>query len=77
MAREYPQEVYDQQAKVKREIRKLNRMRAEHLIATGQLPTKFDIPDPPPGFVVKDSASNGQQKKPASPATSPRPSSSH
>ena len=59
MAREYPQEVYDQQAKVKREIRKLNRMRAEHLIATGQLPTKFDIPDPPPGFVVKESASNG------------------
>ena len=38
MAYEYPKEVYEQQAKVKREIEKLARMRTEHLIATGQMP---------------------------------------
>ncbi|MCY3832700.1 MAG: hypothetical protein OXG85_06760 [Chloroflexi bacterium] len=40
---EYPQEIRDQQAKVKREIEKLNRMRRDHLIATGQMPTATDL----------------------------------
>ena len=43
MAYEYSQEIRDQQAVVKREIEKLNRMRREHLIATGQLPTAKDL----------------------------------
>ena len=41
MSRDYPQAVYDQQAKVKREIRKLNKMRKDHLIATGQMPAAY------------------------------------
>ena len=36
---EYPKEIQDQQAKVKRELEKLARMRTEHLIATGQMPS--------------------------------------
>ena len=43
MAYEYSQEIRDQQAVVKREIEKLNRMRREHLIATGQMPTAEDL----------------------------------
>ena len=43
MAYEYPEEIRDQQAIVKREIKKLNRMRREHLIATGQMPTAEDV----------------------------------
>ncbi len=43
MAYEYSQEIRDQQAVVKREIEKLNRMRREHLIATGQMPTAKDL----------------------------------
>ncbi len=43
MAYEYPQEIRDQQAIVKRELKKLNRMRREHLIATGQMPTAQDV----------------------------------
>ncbi len=43
MAYEYSQEIRDQQAKVKREIEKLNRMRRDHLIATGQMPTAEDL----------------------------------
>ncbi len=43
MAYEYSQEIRDQQAIVKREIAKLNRMRREHLIATGQMPTAKDL----------------------------------
>ena len=43
MAYEYSQEIRDQQALVKREIKKLARMRREHLIATGQMPTKEDL----------------------------------
>ena len=43
MAYEYSQEIRDQQAVVKREIEKLARMRREHLIATGQMPTKEDL----------------------------------
>ena len=65
----YPQEVYDQQAKVKREIRKLNRMRMEHLIATGQWPIDFEVPDPPPGYVFKDSTPKAQEKETALPTT--------
>lgn len=43
MAYEYSQEILDQQALVKRELEKLARMRREHLIATGQMPTKEDF----------------------------------
>lgn len=43
MVYEYSQEIRDQQAIVKREIEKLNRMRREHLIATGQMPTAKDL----------------------------------
>jgi len=43
MAYEYSKEIRDQQAIVKREIDKLNRMRREHLIATGQIPTAKDL----------------------------------
>ncbi len=43
MAYEYSKEIRDQQAVVKREIKKLNRMRREHLVATGQMPTKADV----------------------------------
>lgn len=43
MAYEYSQEIRDQQAKVKREIEKLNRMRRDHLIATGQMPSANDL----------------------------------
>lgn len=81
MSREYPQEVYEQQAKVKREIRKLNRMRTEHLIATGQMPPEYYAAKrgvvPPPGYVIKEPAANAQRDKAESAATSPRPSSSH
>jgi hypothetical protein len=43
MAYEYTQEIRDQQAVVKRELEKLGRMRREHLIATGQMPTAQDV----------------------------------
>ena len=36
---DYPQEIIEQQAKVKRELEKLARMRTEHLNATGQMPS--------------------------------------
>jgi len=39
MSFEYPSEIKEQQAKVKREIEKLARMRTEHLMATGQMPS--------------------------------------
>ncbi|MCY4539759.1 MAG: hypothetical protein OXE52_16215 [Chloroflexi bacterium] len=35
---DYPEEIREQQAIVKRELRKLARMRTEYLIATGQMP---------------------------------------
>ena len=38
MAYEYSDEIREQQAKVKREITKLAKMRVEHLISTGQMP---------------------------------------
>ena len=43
MAYEYSQEIRDQQALVKPELEKLARMRREHQIATGQMPTKEDL----------------------------------
>ena len=43
MAYEYTQEIRDQQAVVRRELEKLGRMRREHLIATGQMPTAQDV----------------------------------
>ena len=43
MVYQYPQEIREQQAIVKRELEKLNKMRRDHLIATGQMPTKSDI----------------------------------
>ena len=36
---DYPKEIREQQAKVKKEIEKLARMRTEHLMATGQMPS--------------------------------------
>ncbi|MCY4018167.1 MAG: hypothetical protein OXG39_02045 [Chloroflexi bacterium] len=35
---DYPEEIREQQAIVKRELKKLARMRTEYLIATGQMP---------------------------------------
>ena len=38
MSIQYPKEIQDQQAKVNRELKKLAKMRTDHLIASGQLP---------------------------------------
>ena len=43
MSISYPPEIIDQQIKVRQELEKLNRMRREHLIATGQMPTAQDV----------------------------------
>lgn len=42
MTIEYPDEVREQQAVVKREMRKLAEMRRNHLIATGQMPASLN-----------------------------------
>ena len=38
MSIQYPQEIIDQQAKVRRELEKLARMRTDYLKSTGQMP---------------------------------------
>ncbi len=65
MPLEYPEEIRIQQAIVKREIEKLARMRTEHLIATGQMPTKSDI-----AAYLK---ANGQDAEPAANRKQSRP----
>ncbi len=42
MTFQYPKEVLEQQAVVKRELRKLAKMRTDHLIATGQMPATYN-----------------------------------
>lgn len=66
MAFEYPKEIHEQHAKVMREVKKLARMRAVHLIATGQMPTKSDI-----AAYLKE---NGLDAKPASKRNQSTPS---
>lgn len=41
MTFQYPKEVLEQQALVKQELKKLARMRTDHLIATGQMPATY------------------------------------
>ncbi|MYD09075.1 MAG: hypothetical protein F4103_06655 [Boseongicola sp. SB0673_bin_14] len=43
MAYQFSKEIEEQQALVKREIAKLAKMRTDHLISTGQMPTKEDL----------------------------------
>lgn len=43
MAYKFSKEIEEQQAKVKREIAKLAKMRTDHLISTGQMPNREDL----------------------------------
>ena len=43
MTFEYPPEIREQQAVVKRELHKLAKMRHDHLVATGQMPSKAEV----------------------------------
>lgn len=43
MSIQYPQEILDQQKKVRQELEKLAKMRTDFLKATGQMPTKEDL----------------------------------
>lgn len=43
MSIQYPQEILDQQKKVRQELEKLARMRTDYLKSTGQMPTKEDL----------------------------------
>lgn len=43
MSIKYPQEILDQQIKVRQELKKLARMRTDYLKSTGQMPTAKDV----------------------------------
>ena len=55
---EYPEEIREQQEIVKRELKKLARMRTEYLIATGQMP---------PSGAKNKPASGGENRVASSP----------
>ncbi len=57
MSIQYPQEILDQQAKVRKELEKLGRMRIEYLKSTGQMP--------PSAAKTKSPASNGKRAAPS------------
>ena len=64
----YPEEIREQQAKVKRELKKLARMRVEYLIATGQMPSYK------PNSSTLDSAENGSAPLPPAIESQAKPS---
>ena len=54
---EYPEEISEQQALVKRELKKLAKMRTDYLKSTGQMP--------PSAAKTKSPASNGKRAAPS------------
>lgn len=60
MSIQYPQEILDQQAKVRKELEKLAKMRTDYLKATGQMP---------PSAAKTKSASTDANRVAASPSS--------
>ncbi len=56
MSFQYPQEILDQQAKVRKELKKLAEMRIDYLKSTGQMP--------PSGTKIKSASNSGSRAAP-------------
>ena len=68
MSIQYPQEILDQQAKVRKELEKLARMRTDYLKSAGQMPPSVakNKPASSEASRVASSSSSGQPKITAS-----------
>ncbi len=68
MSIQYPQEILDQQVKVRKELQKLAKMRIDYLKSTGQMPPSVTKQKPVSSGAnrVASSSSSGQSKISAS-----------